>query len=92
VRIDGDWDAQTIRLEGDIGGRAVRGSGIIGGGAGAERIGFGIERSVAGEFAGFDARFTGRRAAIGAGELARLPWPAIDLAILKAATLANENA
>lgn len=91
ARIEGDWDAQTIRLEGDISGRAVRGSGIIGGDAGAEWIGFGIERSVAGGFAGIDAHFAGRGTTVGAGELAGLPWPAIDLATLKAATPANEN-
>jgi hypothetical protein len=89
VRIDGDWDAQTIRPEGDIGGHAVRCGSIIGGDAGAEWIGFGVERSAAGGFAGIDARFAGRRAAVGTSELAGLPWPAIDLATLKAATAAN---
>lgn len=80
--IDGGSDAQTIRLEGDIGGRAVRDRGLIVGDAGAEWIGFGIERPGAGGFAGIDACIAGRGVAVGAGELAGLPRPAIDLATL----------
>lgn len=92
MRIDGGLHAQTIRLEGDISGRAVRFSGIVVGGTGTQWTGFGIEHSVAGEFAGIDDRFAGRGVAARAGELAGLPWPAIDLATLKAATPANGNA
>lgn len=86
LRIDGDWDVQTIRLEGDIGGRAVCRCGLIVGGAEAEWIGFGIERPGAGAFAGIDACIAGRGVTIGAGELAGLPRPAIDLATLSLRT------
>lgn len=81
--IDGGLHAQTIRLEGDIGRRAVRFGGITAGDARAERIGIGIERSFAGGFTGIDARLAGRGVAAGAGKLAGLPRPAINLAILK---------
>jgi len=74
--------AQTIRLESDAGSCAVRFSGIAAD-TGTEWTGFGIEHCFAGEFTGLDAGCAGRGVAIGAGKLARLPWPAIDLAILK---------
>jgi hypothetical protein len=81
--IDGGLHAQTIRLEGDIGSCAVNFSGITSGGARTDWTGFGIEHCFAGGAAGIDARFAGGGAAIGAGELAGLPRPAIDLAVLK---------
>lgn len=82
MRIDGGLHAQTIRLEDDSGGCAVSIRGIIDRGAGVERVGLGVERRVAGGLTGLDAWFAGRRLAVIAGELARLPRTAIDLATL----------
>ena len=82
--IDGGLHAQTIRLEGELGSRDVAFGEIAAGDAGAaEWTRFGIERSFAGEFTHIDARVARRGVAAGAGELARLPRSAIDLAILK---------
>jgi hypothetical protein len=79
---DGDLHAPTIRLEGELVSRAVGLSGITAGDTRAEWIGLVFERSYAGEFSYIDAWVAGRRTAAGAGELARLPRPAIDLAVL----------
>jgi hypothetical protein len=83
VFINGGSDAQTIRLEGNIYSRTLGGSGIIVGYAGSERIGVGLEEPVFGQLSSVKARFPRRGAAVLAGELAGLPWSAIDLSRLK---------
>ena len=83
VFINGGSDAQTIRLEGNIYGRTLGGSGIIVSYAGSKRIGAGLEEPFFGQLSSVKARFPRRGAAVLAGELAGLPWSAIDLSGLK---------
>jgi hypothetical protein len=83
VFINGGSDAQTIRLEGNIYGRTLGGSGIIVSYAGSKRIGAGLEEPFFGQLSSVKARFPRRGAAVLAGELAGLPWSAIDLSRLK---------
>jgi hypothetical protein len=83
VVTDGGLHGQTIRLEGDIGSRDVRFGGVSVGASAAEWGGLGIERSLAGERVGIDARRAARGVAVDADELAGMPRPAIDLATLK---------
>ena len=81
--MDGGLDAQTIRLEGNIGRRTIGVGRIIVSYAGPECIGACIEEPFSGQFSSVKARFAMRGAAVLACELARLPWPAIDLSRLK---------
>ena len=83
MHIDGGLHAQTIRLEGDVVSRDVGFGGIIAGGARTQWTGYGIEHSFAGELGGVDSCVAGRGTAAGAGKLAGLPRPTLDLAILK---------
>jgi len=83
VFINGGSDAQTIRLEGNIYGRTLGGSGIIVSYAGSKRIGAGLEEPFFGQLSSLKARFPRRGAAVLPGELAGLPWSAIDLSGLK---------
>jgi hypothetical protein len=84
VFINGGSDAQTIRLEGNIYRRTLGGGGIIISYAGCKRIGVGLEEPFFGQLSSIKkARFPRRGAAVLAGELAGLPWSAIDLSRLK---------
>jgi hypothetical protein len=83
VFIDGGSNAQTIRLEGNIGSRTVGGSGIIISYAGPECTGVCTEEPFSRQLSSVKARFPRRGAAVLAGELAGLPWSAIDLSRLK---------
>jgi hypothetical protein len=92
VFINGGSDAQTIRLEGNIYSRTLGGSGIIVGYAGSKRIGVGLEEPVFGQLSSVKARSPRRGAAVLAGELAGLPWSAIDLSRLKLHAAGNGSA
>ena len=83
VFMDGVLDAQTVRLEGNIGRRTVGVSRIILRYAGPECIGGCLEEPLSGQFSSVKALFPRPGAAVLAGELAGLPWSAIDLSRLK---------
>jgi hypothetical protein len=83
VFMDGGLDAQTIRLEGNIYSRTLGGSGIIVSYAGPECTGVCTEEPFSRQLSSVKARFPRRGAAVLAGELAGLPWSAIDLSGLK---------
>ena len=82
VDLDGGRDAQAFRFEGNIHGRTVGVYGINKRFAGADCVGVRIEEACSGQFVGVKARLS-IGTAVFACELARLPWPAIDLGRLK---------